>query len=74
MLEPFAERYARGDYLEQYPFAAQGGVYAITVKDSEGNPCEIRAVVLMTPNEYGKIQSQKVFYNADTLLACGWAQ
>jgi ketosteroid isomerase-like protein len=74
MLEPFAESVARSDYREQYPYPSQGGVYAITVKDSGGNPCEIRAVVILTPNEEGKIQSQKVFYNADALLACGWAK
>jgi hypothetical protein len=74
MLEPFAENYATGEWQEQYPFQSQGGVYSITVKDTAGNPCEIRAIVLLTPNKDGKIQSQKVFYNADTLLACGWAK
>jgi hypothetical protein len=74
LLYTFADRNATGNYLEQHPFPSQGGVYAITVKDSGGNPCEIRAVVLLTPNEEGKIQSQKVLYNADTLLACGWAK
>jgi hypothetical protein len=44
------------------------------VKDTEGNPCEIRAVVILTPDKEGKIQSQEVFYNADSLIACGWAK
>ncbi len=51
-----------------------GGVFAITVIDKDGNPCEIRAIVLLTPDESGKIQKQEIFYNADSLLACGWAK
>ena len=66
--------FAEGEGDNEYYTYSHGGVFAITVKDSEGNPCEIRAIVLLTPDEEGKIQSQEVFYNADSLLVCGWAK
>jgi hypothetical protein len=70
LIHPFAEgERDTADYTNSH-----GGVYAITVKDTEGNPCEIRAVVILTPDKEGKIQSQEVFYNADSLIACGWAK
>lgn len=36
LLSSFAERNATGNYKEQHPFPSQGGVYAISVKDSGG--------------------------------------
>jgi hypothetical protein len=74
LLYPFAESKATSSLKEHYPYASQGGVFAISVKDSDGDPCEIRTVVILTPDEEGKIQSQQIFYEADTLLACDWAE
>jgi hypothetical protein len=48
LISTFAEQNATGDYLEQHPFPSQGGVYAIIVKDTAGNPCKINVVVILT--------------------------
>ena len=74
LVYPFAESEVKPSFKEQYPYASQGGVFSITVDDVEGNPCEIRAVVILTPDEDGKILTQKTFYEANTLLTCGWAK
>lgn len=74
LVYPFAESDVEPSFKEQYPFATQGGVFAITTNDAKSNPCEIRAVVLLTPNEAGTIQSQQIYYDANTLLTCGWAK
>lgn len=74
VLETFAESKAKFPYEEEYPFSAQGGVFGINVNDPQGNRCQIRAVVVLTPNDDGLIFSQSVFYNAETLVACGWAE
>jgi ketosteroid isomerase-like protein len=73
LLTPFAEERSL-NYPDQYPHPAQGGIYGITVKDSRGKPCEIRSAVILTPDENGIILAQKMFYTADTLFACGWAE
>jgi hypothetical protein len=50
-----------------------GGVYAIHVSDKAGKPCDVRAIILLEiPQD--KITKEWVFYNADSLIACGWAQ
>jgi ketosteroid isomerase-like protein len=74
MLESFAEDEAVPAYREDYPFPAQGGIFALSVPDAEGNTCEIRLALIITPNDEGLIISQQVYYQADTLLACGWAE
>jgi ketosteroid isomerase-like protein len=51
----------------------EGGVYAIHVSDKAGKPCDVRAIILLeVPQD--KITKEWVFYNADSLIACGWAQ
>jgi len=50
-----------------------GGVYAIHVIDQAGKPCDVRAVILLELAE-DKITKEWMFYNADSLIACGWAQ
>lgn len=50
-----------------------GGVYAIHVTDQAGKPCDVRAVILLELSE-NKITKEWVFYNADSLIACGWVQ
>lgn len=74
LVYPFAEDDVEWGFKEQYPFPSQGGIFSITIIDAEGNPCEIRAVVILTPNEERAIQTQKIFYEANTLLTCGWAK
>jgi ketosteroid isomerase-like protein len=59
---------------EQYPYVFQGGIFSIKVEGLGGEPCEIRAAVVLTPDDDGIIQDQKIFYNVDSLLACGWAK
>jgi len=73
LIDSFGEEKAE-NHPELYPPPSQGGVFAIKVTDAGGNPCEIIAAVILTPNEEKKIEAQKIFYNADTLLACGWAK
>jgi len=64
LLEPFSE---------QTPGIMKGGIYSIQVTDSSGNPCEVRAAVLLTPS--GKeIQKENIYYNAESLIAWGWAR
>jgi SnoaL-like domain len=50
-----------------------GGVYAIHVSDQAGKPCNVNAVILLELSQ-DQIINEWVFYNADTLIACGWAQ
>jgi hypothetical protein len=51
LLYSFAESDASDPYKQQYPFPSQGGVFGIMGKDAGGNPCEIRAAVILTPND-----------------------
>jgi hypothetical protein len=57
-----------------------GGVYAIHVSDQAGKPCDVRAIILLdleknkTTNKFDVITNERVFYQPDTLLACGWAR
>lgn len=51
---------------------SHGGVYRITTTDGPGKFCHVNAVVILTPNQEGKISQQLVYYEADSLLACGW--
>jgi hypothetical protein len=59
-------------YGKDYPLPSQGAIFGITVDDLSGNPCEIRAAVILTPNDKGLIQSEEIFYNAESLITCGW--
>jgi len=74
ILDPFSESLPSNRYKDEHPYASQGAVYAIQVEGADGNPCEIRAVVILTPNGDGLIQTQNIFYEAETLVACGWAR
>lgn len=74
LLYPFTEGNASPEFIQQYPYPSQGGVFAILTKDLTGNPCEVHAAVILTPNEDGKITIQKNFYNAESLVVCGWAR
>lgn len=74
LIIPFAEGKASYPYSDEYPFPSTGGVFGINTKKTDGTVCEIRVVVILTPNENGKIQAQETFYDANTLIECGWAR
>jgi len=71
---PFAEDYSEYDLNEENPFHPQGGVFRITLQDPEAEFCEIQAVVLITPNDVGKIIEQSIYYDAESLVSCGLAK
>lgn len=50
-----------------------GGVYAIHVSDQAGKPCDVHAIILLKSSQ-NKIVNEWVFYQTDSLIACGWAQ
>ena len=50
-----------------------GGVYAMHVTDLAGKPCDVRAIILLEISK-DQITHEWLFYNADSLIACGWAQ
>ena len=74
LIVPFSEGEAEDPYKEEHPFPSTGGVFGIDAKKPDGTACEIRVVVILTPDENGKIQAQETFYNANTLIECGWAR
>jgi len=72
LVYPFAE----DDFAdaENEVLASKGGVFNINTANDQGQPCQIQAVLILTPDREGKIQGQKTFYQADSLVACGWAK
>jgi hypothetical protein len=50
-----------------------GGEYVFHVFDQAGQLCDVSAIILLEPSQ-DKIIKEWVFYNADSLIACGWAQ
>lgn len=74
LMIPFTEGEADDPYKDEYPFPSVGGVFGISTQKPDGTACEIRAVVILTPDEHGKIQAQETFYDANTLIECGWTQ
>jgi ketosteroid isomerase-like protein len=50
-----------------------GGVYAMHVTDQNSKPCDVQALIVLEPNN-GKISKETVFYQPDSLIACGWAR
>lgn len=73
LLDSFAEDRSV-NFSEQFPHPAQGGIYAINGQDDQGEPCEVRAALILVPDENEHILAQKIYYAADTLIACGWAE
>lgn len=71
LLIPFSEVIdsdnAPSDFIPSH-----GGVYQITSTDRQGNVCQVKAVVILTPDQDGKIAQQLTFYQADSLIECGW--
>jgi ketosteroid isomerase-like protein len=52
---------------------AIGSSYAIEVTDPTGEACEVMAVVLLHVLD-GKIVQEDLYYNADSLIQCAWAE
>jgi ketosteroid isomerase-like protein len=53
----------------------RGGIYTVSVSNSSGQPCNVNMLVLLEPDEsQQKIAQEWLFYTADSLIACGWAQ
>jgi hypothetical protein len=50
-----------------------GGVYTIHVSDQAGKPCDVKSIIVLELSQ-DKIINEWLFYNADSLIACGWAQ
>lgn len=56
-----------------------GAVYAIHARDQAGKPCDVRAIILLEAPflddvSTGKLINEWMFYDPDSLIACGWAQ
>lgn len=71
---PFAEDYSYHLEKEDSPYHPQGGVYSITIGNPDDTSCEIRAVVILTPDNDDKIINQSIYYDAESLVDCGLAQ
>jgi ketosteroid isomerase-like protein len=50
-----------------------GGLFSILVKDTRGQPCAVKAGVLLQAAD-GKIIHETIYYEADSLIQCGWAR
>jgi ketosteroid isomerase-like protein len=53
--------------------AMVGGLFDILVKDSSGQPCAVKAGVLLQADS-GKITHETIYYQPDSLIQCGWAR
>lgn len=60
----------------EYPkVIKRGGIYTVSVSNTSGQPCDVNMLVLLESDEsQQKIAHEWLFYNADSLIACGWAQ
>ena len=50
-----------------------GGLFVIWVNDLSGQPCDVRAVVLLQTAE-DQIVHEDLFYEPESLIKCGWAR
>ena len=62
------------EFTEDYTGPSLGGVFGVDTTQPNGTNCEIRVAVILTPDENGKIQSQETFYDANSLVECGWVK
>ena len=74
LIIPFTEGHAEYPYKDEYPYPSVGGVFGVNTKKGDGTTCEIRVVAILMPDENGKIQAQETFYDANTLIECGWVR
>lgn len=49
-----------------------GGIFAIHTTDSDGQACELEALVLLDADG-GSIESEEIYYDAESLIECGWS-
>jgi ketosteroid isomerase-like protein len=64
ILEPFGESGST---------KTMGAIYAIHTSDKDGNPCDVKTAILFEISQK-KIGKEWVFYQPDSLIACGWSQ
>ena len=50
-----------------------GGLYSVKVNDQNGQPCEVKVAVLLQTAE-NLITQEKLYYEAQSLISCGWAR
>jgi ketosteroid isomerase-like protein len=50
-----------------------GGLYGISVRDLRGQPCQVQAAVLLHASQ-DLIVDEVLYYQAESLARCGWAQ
>lgn len=54
--------------------ATTGGVFAVGAPDNDGRLCPVQIAVLLDYDEAGQIADERLYYNADSLIACGWVR
>jgi hypothetical protein len=64
MIEPFEE---------DSPGNIDGGIFGIQVSDPSGKPCEVQVALLLEPSDKG-IVKERIYYDAESLITCGWAR
>jgi len=74
VMHTFAERKALSGFKDDYPFASQGALFEITLQGEDTEPCQIRAVIILTPNHEKQIIKQQIFYDAESIVECGLAK
>jgi ketosteroid isomerase-like protein len=50
-----------------------GGLFEVLVKDISGQPCAVKAAVLLQAVD-GKITHETIYYEPESLIKCGWAR
>ncbi len=60
-----------GEGLGEEPIT--GGLYVITVSDPTGQPCEVKAALLLQASE-NLITHERLYYAPQSLIRCGWAK
>ena len=61
-------------YKEEYPFASEGGIYAVSVTDESNQTCNLRIAIILHRTDDGLITKQETFYAPASLIECGWAE
>jgi nuclear transport factor 2 (NTF2) superfamily protein len=60
-------------FYEKSPGKVKGGVFAFHVSDLDGEPCAVKAAVLLEPSEEG-IERERIYYSSESLIDCGWVR
>jgi ketosteroid isomerase-like protein len=72
LIQGFSERYV--PYKIDYMGPSMGGVFSVNTRKPNGENCDVLVAAILTPDENGKIQSQETFYDANSLIECGWVK